>query len=430
MSILVAKGGTDFYTTDIELIQYIQKTIDRIGINAKKILIIPPDFTRDMSQAGKITKFAYNLLKDKAHVDIMPALGTHAPMTENEIREMFGDEIPLTHFIVHNWRDDIVKVGTIPGKEIEEWSEGKVNFEINVEVNKHLFDGYDLILSVGQVLPHEVAGMANYTKNIMVGVGGADIINKSHFLGAVCNLENLLGKADNPVRRLFNTGLKRFFKTLPINYILTCIEQDPETNENIIRGFFSGNTDEVFYKAAELSRKINIRIIEQPIDKIVVYLDPDKFKNTWLANKAVYRTRMVIADGGELVIIAPGLKEFSKDKEIDKLIRKYGYAGTDKILEYVRKEKDLRQNLCAAAHLIHGSSEGRFKITYAPGHLTEKDIENVNFNYCSLKKAEEDYNLDKLHKGWNTLPNGEEIFFIDNPAAGLWTVKEKIYREK
>ena len=210
MPILLAKGGEDFYTTDIELIRYIKITLDNIGFVPKKVLIIPPDFTRLFSQAGKITRFVYNLLKDKAHIDIIPALGTHAPMSEKEIREMYGNEIPLERFIVHNWRDDVIKTGTISGSEINEWSNGKLDFDVNVEVNKHLYDGYDLILSIGQVLPHEVAGMANYTKNIMVGVGGADTINKSHFLGAVSNMEKILGKADNPVRKLFNAGVQRF----------------------------------------------------------------------------------------------------------------------------------------------------------------------------------------------------------------------------
>ena len=427
MSLLVSKGGTDFYATDIELLRYVEKTIKGTKIDAKKILIIPPDFTRLISQAGKITRYVYNILKNQAEIDIIPALGTHAAMTEKEIREMFGNEIPLDRFIVHNWREDVIKKGTVSGKEINEWSDGKLDFEVNVEVNKKLFEGYDLILSIGQVVPHEVVGMANYTKNIMVGVGGADTINKSHFLGAVCNMERILGKGDNAVRKLFNTGVQKFLGDLPIYYILTCVDQDPETNENIIRGFFSGNSDEVFKKAVRLSQKLNIKVSNKPIKKIIVYLDPNEFKSTWLGNKSIYRTRMILADGGELIVIAPGLKEFGEDKEIDRLIRKYGYVGTEKVLNYVKKEKDLQNNLSAAAHLIHGSSEGRFNITYAPGHLTKEEIESVNFNYCDLGEAIKIYNLNSLRKGWNTLPNGEKIFFIDNPATGLWAEKKKIY---
>ena len=430
MSVLVEKGGTDFYTTDIELLRYIKKTISKIDIDAKKILIIPPDITRLISQSGKITRYIYNLLKNQADIKIMPALGTHAPMTEQEIREMYGNEIPLDCFMIHNWREDVIKKGTISSKEINEWSNGKLDYEVSVEVNKHLYDGFDLILSIGQVLPHEVAGMANYTKNIMVGVGGADIINKSHFLGAACNMEKILGKADNPVRKLFNTGVQKFLKDLPIYYILTCIDQDPETNENIIKGFFSGNDDEVFYKAVELSQKLNIKVYNKPMDKIIVYLDPGEFKSTWLGNKAIYRTRMILSDGGELIVIAPGLKEFGEDKEIDRLIRKYGYVGTEKILKLVKNKKDLQANLSAAAHLIHGSSEDRFKITYAPGHLTKQEIESVNFNYCNLDDAKERYQLDKLHSGWNTLSNGEKVFFINNPAAGLWAERKKIFPPK
>ena len=426
MSVLSSKGGTDFYVTDIELMRYIENTILNTKIEPKKILLIPPDFTRIISQAGKITRFIYNLMKDKAEIHIMPALGTHAPMTEKEIRHMYGNEIPLKCFKTHNWRNDVVKMGVIPKEKISKWSEGNLEYDVNIEVNKILFDGYDLILSIGQVLPHEVAGMANYTKNIMVGVGGVDTINKSHFLGAVCNMEKILGKADNPVRKLFNYGAK-FLKDLPIFYILTCVDQDPETYENIIRGFFAGDEDSIFQKAASLSQKINIKVAKEPMEKIVVYLDPDEFKSTWLGNKAIYRTRLILADQGELLILAPGLKEFGEDSEIDRLIRKYGYVGTKKILKLVKEEKDLQNNLSAAAHLIHGSSEKRFTVTYAPGYLTKKEVESVNFKYMDCEKALARYNPKTLKRGWNTMPDGERIFYINNPGAGLWAERKKIF---
>jgi nickel-dependent lactate racemase len=428
MSILVSKGGTDFYTTDIELLRYVKRTIEETKIDAKKILIIPPDTARLISQAGKITRYIYNLLKNQAKIEILPALGSRSPMTEKQIREMFGNEIPLDCFITHDLKSDTIKKGTIDSLTINKLSEGKLNFDIDIEINKKLFDGYDLIFSIGQVAPHEVTGMDNYTKNIMLGIGGSDIINKSHFLGATYNIEKMLGKPDTPVRALLNLGAKKVLNNLPIFYILTCIDQDPETHENIIRGFFSGNTDEIFKQASELSQKLNIKTSNKPIKKIIVYLDKNDFTSTWLGNKAIYKTRMVLADGGDLVIIAPGIKEFGENAEADHLIKKYGYTGTEHILNSVKSEKDLQNNLSIAAHLIHGSSEGRFNITYAPGHLTEEEIKSVNFKYCELDKAVKKYNLKQLRNGWNTLPNGEEIFFIDNPTISLWTEKTKFYR--
>jgi hypothetical protein len=155
----------------------------------------------------------------------------------------------------------------------------------------------------------------------------------------------------------------------------------------------------------------------------VVYLDPSEFKSTWLGNKSVYRTRMAIADDGELIVLAPGLKEFGEDKTIDTLIRKYGYITTPEILKLVEESPELKNNLSAAAHLIHGSSEGRFKIIYCPGKISKEEIERVNYNYVDLGKTMKKYNPEKLTDGINIMPDGEEIFFISNPALGLWAYR-------
>ncbi len=384
----------------------------------KKILIIPPDFTRYHSRAGEITEYAYQFYGDKI-TDILPALGTHFPMKENEIKKMFG-EIPLNLFREHDWRNDVVNVGEVPAEFVEKVSEGKINRPFPVQINKLLIEGnYDLILSIGQVVPHEVVGMANYNKNIFVGTGGAEGINNSHFLGAVYGMERIMGKADTPVRAVLNYGSDNFTNDLPIVYIQTVLSQGDDGGMKL-NGVFSGDDAECFYEASKLSLKVNFKVLEKPLKKVVVYLDPEEFKSTWLGNKSIYRTRMAIADDGELIVLAPGLKEFGEDKEIDRLIRKYGYTTTPEVLEAVENNDDLKNNLSAAAHLIHGSSENRFKITYCPGSLSKEEIESVNFNYANLDEMIEKYNPDKLDEGYNVMPDGEEIFFISNPAIGLW----------
>jgi hypothetical protein len=167
-------------------------------------------------------------------------------------------------------------------------------------------------------------------------------------------------------------------------------------------------------------------MLEKPLKKAVVYLDPSEFRSTWLGNKSIYRTRMAMADNGELIVLAPGLKEFGEDKEIDRLIRKYGYRGTPATLKFLKDNEELKNNLSAAAHLIHGSSEGRFSITYCPGHLTRQEIESVNFLYSDLQEMTKKYFPASLKDGYNTMPDGEEIFFISNPALGLWTSAERL----
>ena len=396
--------------------------LGKLGVR-KKVLIVPPDCTRYHSRAGELTSYIYRYYKDSLK-DILPALGTHSPMTEVQIGEMFKG-VPKSLFRVHDWRNDVVTIGTVPGEFVSEITDGALNYSWPAQLNRLVFSGgHDLILSVGQVVPHEVIGMANYNKNLFIGTGGPEGINKSHFIGAVYGMERIMGKADNPVRSLLNYASENFTRNLPIVYIHTVIGRNEE-GKLVVRGLFIGDDIEVFRLAADLSLKVNFNVLEKPLKKVVVYLDPAEYKSTWLGNKSIYRTRMAMADKGELIVLAPGLKEFGEDKEIDRLIRKYGYRGTPATLKSLKENEDLNKNLSAAAHLIHGSSEGRFSITYCPGYLTREEIESVNFKYHDLSEMLKKYNPKNLKEGFNN-NDGEEFFYISNPALGLWTAKQQL----
>jgi len=398
---------------DITLRGALKREIE--GRELKKVLLLPPDATRSHSCAGKITRMLYNMLGDDCRVDVMPALGTHEPMSKAECESFLG--IPYDNIIHHDWRNDVIKLGEVPGEFVGSVSEGLVADPVEVEVNKILFAGYDLIISIGQVVPHEVAGMANYSKNIFVGCGGNNMINSSHMLGAYYGMERIMGRADTPVRRVFDYAEENFIAELPLLYILTVTTQ--VEGETVLNGLFVGRSRAMFGEAAELSRELNLTYVDKPLEKAVVNLDEQEFKSMWLGNKAIYRTRMAMADGGELIILAPGVKRFGEDDAVDKLIQKYGYVGRVKLLELVRDNADLRENLSAAAHLIHGSSDGRFRITYATEHLSREEVEGVNFGYLPLSEALERYDPAKMAEGMN--PNG--VFYISNPALGLWAVR-------
>lgn len=393
------------------------------GRTLKKVLLIPPDFTRLHSNAGLITNIYYHTLRERGcEVDILPALGTHLPVTQEEAAVMFGD-IPYEKFLVHNWRTDVTQLGQIPSEFLQEATEGIWNEPISVEVNRKVMDpSYDLIISIGQVVPHEVVGMANHSKNLLVGVGGSELINKSHLIGAVYGLERMMGKDHTPVRKLFDYAMERFLAERPILFVLTVCTAP----QGIIRthGLFIGEGREPLEAAIELSQKKNIIFLPHGIRKCVVYLDPREFKSTWLGNKAVYRTRMAIADGGELVILAPGVRQFGEDKKVDSLIRKYGYRGRIEILEALRRNKDLQENMGAAAHLIHGSSDRRFQITYAVREISQKEICEVGYQSANYDLMARRYPPEKLQPGFQITPEGDEIFYVPNPALGLWINKE------
>jgi nickel-dependent lactate racemase len=417
----IRKYGNNEGLSDQEILQALKESL--IDHNYKKVLIIPPDITRFHSYAGTITNMYYHELKDVCQLDILPALGTHVPMPNDELEEMFGD-IPFDSFIVHDWRNDVIKIGEVPSEYVEDITEGYWKEKVTCEINKIIVDGnYDLILSIGQVVPHEVIGMANHSKNLLVGCGGKNTINESHMIGAVYGMERMMGKDYTPVRKILDYALEHYLKNLPIVFVLTVTTA--VKNDVTVHGLFIGPERNTFEAAVELAQQKNIDFLEKPIKTCVVYLDPKEFKSTWLGNKAVYRTRMAIEDGGDLIILAPGIKRFGEDNRIDELIRKYGYTGRDQVLKDFHENTDLQQNMSAAAHLIHGSSDGRFSITYAVTDVTKEEIEQVHFNYASYQEMAQKYNPNSLEYGWNTLEDGSEIFFIPNPALGLWIDKNK-----
>ncbi|POM75651.1 M96 mating-specific protein family [Phytophthora palmivora] len=404
MTLLFAEGSKTTELSDARLREIVHETLQKLetqrGATFDKAVIVPPDFTRFHSKSGVLSQYAYEYLQDK----------------------MFGD-IPKDLFRVHDWRNDVVTIGQVPAELIQEASDGKVNEPWPAQINKLLWEGgHDLVLSIGQVVPHEVMGMANYNKNIFVGTGGSEGINFSHFIGAVYGMERMMGRADNPLRRILNYASTNFLQKLPLIYIQTVIGRG-ENGDLVTRGVFIGDDEECFMKAAELSLEVNFELLDAPIEKVVVFLDPEEFKSTWLGNKSIYRTRMAIADDGELIVLAPGVARFGEDKRIDELIRKYGYRTTPEVLAHLNANRDLMKNLSAAAHLIHGSSEGRFRITYCPGHLTKEEVEGVGFGYGGLKEMSAKYPVDKLQDGWNVDANGERFFYISNPALGLWAYR-------
>jgi nickel-dependent lactate racemase len=425
MSFYLSLGGKDAELSLAELRDALFSALDKLG-QRRNVLAVPPDFTRVHSCAGPLTRMAAEHY-GPALTSILPALGTHAAMTESEIAEMFGD-LPRTLFEVHNWRHGVTALGEVPASFIREQSEGKLEFSWPVEVNRRIASGqHDLVLSIGQVVPHEVIGMANYNKNILVGTGGAGGIGRSHWLGAVYGMERIMGRADTPVRRVFNYASRHFLGAIPIVYVLTVVGRNAE-GKLVVRGLFVGDDQECFMEAARLSLEVNFQMLDEPIRKAVVYLDPAEFKSTWLGNKAIYRLRMALADGAELVILAPGVRAFGEDETIDRLIRKYGYRGTAATLEAVQNNQDLADSLGAAAHLIHGSAEGRFRVVYSPGKLTRKEVESVGFGYASRKETAALYDPAKLRDGFNTV-GGERVFYCSNPALGLWALRERFAQE-
>lgn len=406
--------------------QTVAEARKRLCADPKRVLLLPPDITRMHSGVGRLTEMLYEMLSPEADVHVIPTLGQHVPHTPEENERMFG-KVPNERIHAHDWRNGCVKVGEISAEEVAASCGGVADWPIPITLNRMLMEGkWDLIIHLGHVVPHEVLGFANHNKNYFIGIGGKELICASHLMAATCGIENNLGNLVTPVRHCFNVAEERYLKHLPDVYVQVVMARNAK-NELVHTGVYVGDDLDTYLGAARQSREQNITVFDKPVKKIVCVMQGDEFVSTWVANKAVYRTRMALADGGELLILAPGLKRFGEQPDVDAIIRKYGYTGTEHVMKLYKTEPDLQELAHATAHLLHGSSEGRFKITYAPGFLSKAEIEQVNFQYANLAEMTKRYRPDECQEGWNKTADGEEYFFIPTPSAGLWSTRERLF---
>ncbi len=411
-----------------------QATVDRLldelvaGLGSpKRVLLLPPDATRAHSGAGELSAALYRRFAPHAEVKLLPALGTHEPMSQSELSSMFPG-VPHDRFLVHDFRDGVSTLGEVPSSFVSHVSDGKLDYAVPCQVSREISSGaWDRVISIGQLVPHEVIGIANHSKNVFVGTGGKESIDRSHFLGAVCGMESMMGRAHTPVRDVLNYMSGQLAADLPLTYLCTVRKKDTQ-GQIQTHGLYAGDDEGCFLAGAPLVQELNLDLLEKPLPKVVVYLDPHEFRTTWLGNKAIYRTRMAIADAGELVVLGPGVRRFGEDAGIDRLIRRHGYRGTPHTLDQVKRDPELAGSLSAAAHLIHGSSEGRFRVTWAAGGLTREEITSVGYEWADVRPLLQRYAPDQLKDGTHRLSDGEEIFFVSNPGLGLWALKQKFAR--
>jgi len=401
----------------------------RLGIaELNRVLLLPPDITRAHAGVGWMTEYLYNQLSEHgaAEVHVIPTLGQHVPHTLQDNRWMFGS-IPEERIHAHDWKNGVVHVGTVPAELVKKATGGAADWEMPIDLNRMLMEEHwDLIINIGHVVPHEVLGFANHNKNYFIGLGGKRTLGAAHMASAVYGIENNLGNLLTPVRRCFNWAEEQFLGGLPDVYVQVVMNDD-DRGKLVHTGVFVGDDLDTYLDAARLSREQNITVFDEPVKKIVAVMQADEFRATWVANKAIYRTRMAMADGGDLLIIAPGVIRFGEQPEVDALIRKYGYLSKDEVLALYETSPDMRDIPHGTAHLVHGSPEGRFTVTYAPGGLTREEIESVGYRYMDVDEALARYNPEVMKDGWNTMPDGEEVFFISTPSAGLWAWKDRLY---
>jgi carbohydrate kinase (thermoresistant glucokinase family) len=405
-----------------------------LDAGADRVLLVPPDQTRAFARAGELTwRLERRLTQRGCEVAMLPALGTHRAMDDDDARLLFGGQRDARGLMVHDWRDGVSELGRLRADEVGALSGGLLDSEVVVEVAAALLDDWDLVVSLGQVVPHEVAGLAGYTKNLVVGLGGPSFIGASHLLGALVGIETIMGEPANPVRDLVDTAFDRLVAPrLQVLFVLTVVEDGPRGET--LRAVFSGRGGTgrsgaaAFREATALSRRRNITVVDEPWVRASCWLNAREYRSTWLGNKAVYRARRALATGAELIVLAPGVERFGEDPAIDLLIRRHGYLGRDAVLAAAADDPELLASPGTMAHLIHGSSEGRFSITYCTdpdaGGLTPEELEGVGYGWRPLADELARLGVDATTPTGPALDaRGERFAHIAQPALGLWVAR-------
>lgn len=421
--IYFAEGNRETVLNQSDVSELVDSMIIKLG-KLDRILLLPPDFTRYHAYAGEITCMIYEKLKDRSHIVIMPTVGTHMPMSAKEINTMYPG-IPHEQFISHNWQKDTRVIGTITPEITSELTDGVAEWPVRCEINKILVeDKWDQIISIGQLVPHELIGIANHNKNIFVGAGGKDIIGKTHMIAALYGTEKIMGKISSPVRNVLNYMSRHFIQDITVSYIMT-VRGNDHNNQLVTRGIFAGDDEECYLRGARLCRQVNINVLDKDYNKVIAYLDPDEFKSFWVGNKALLRTRMCIADGGELIILCPGIESFGENQFADSFIRRYGYINKDQLIKTVKAKGEFDDNLIPLSQMIISDTEKRFSVIYAAKKISREEIESVYCRYADYDKIIKRYNPFQMKEGENIMPDGEEVFFVSKPAQGLWVSANK-----
>lgn len=387
----------------------------------KRVLLIVPDATRSCPLGMVFKEVHRQLAGTTVALDVMIALGTHPPMSEEAIcarleltPEERAENYAGVRFLNHEWDNPAAlrQIGTLSREETNELSGGLFSMEVPVTVNARLFD-YDELLIIGPVFPHEVVGFSGGNKYLFPGVGGPEILNFFHWLGAVVTNPMIIGHKWTPVRKVVDRAAALL--TIPKRCLCMVVEKGE------LAGLFAGTPEQAWNEASELSRKLHITYKPKPFHTILSCA-PAMYDELWVGGKCMYKLEPVLADGGELIIYAPHIHEISVVH--GKLIEEIGYHCRDYFLGQWDRFKDYPWGIIA--HSTHvrgigtcenGVEHCRARVTLATG-IPREVCERINMGYrdpASINTA--DY-ADREEEGILYVPKaGEMLFQLENPAS-------------
>lgn len=371
----------------LDLSRIVHQALDDVR-HGERVLAIIPDKTRDDNTHVLFPLVAEFLAqRDVASFDALVAQGTHPPMSREQKLSKIGLENFSGRLFDHRWDEpeELIVLGELSASTVKELTGGLIEQAVPVSINKLLAPGvYDTVLVFGATVPHEVAGFAGGAKYFFPGVAGPELTHTTHWLGALAEIENIIGRVETPTRRLIEAAADLIAaRVISFNSVVS----RKADGELVTYGLFTGDIKEAFRRAAEVSKQVHIRYTGRKYKTVVALLDPH-YDEMWVGGKASYKLGAVIEDGGELIIYAPHLTKLSETHGA--LIEKYGYAPLESVRDMLGASPELRENLCIAAHLAHVAYAGRtdeqgrivprYRITMATG-LDEATCRRVNLGY-------------------------------------------------
>jgi nickel-dependent lactate racemase len=411
---VIGKGQTDRFLDAAELREIVAEGVTAVDIKGKRVLVLIPDGTRTMPMPQMFSLFEELLRPHVPALDYLVALGTHPPMSDEQLSKLIGRRVEggmagAAHVFNHRWDDPatFVRLGIIPAEEIRQLTHGQLARDVPVDLNRLILD-YDHVMICGPVFPHEVVGFSGGNKYFFPGVAGPDIINLTHWLGALITSYEVIGAGYTPVRAVIDRAASLIPR--PSSAFTLVVMHDG------VSGLYFGPPREAWQAASELSARKHIRYVEKPFRSVLAVM-PTLYDDIWTAAKGMYKTEPAIADGGEVIIYAPHINEISYTH--GRLIEEIGYHCRDYFLKQWARFQDYPGGILAHSTHLKGlgsydistrTETCRIRVTLATG-ISEERCRRVNLGYRDPASIRIDEWRDREGEGVLLVPRAGEVLY-------------------
>lgn len=413
-------GTAEAVLSSAEMRDIISAALPEDKIRHKRLLVLTPDSTRTCPLPDMVRALNDIVGKAAARLDFMVALGTHTPMPEEKILELYGiDEhqrssFANSSFLNHRWdlEETMTRIGWIEAEDIEQLSGGRLRERVPVDINRAVFD-YDLIIICGPVFPHEVVGYSGGAKYLFPGISGGEFLHAFHWLGAVVTCAGTIGIKHTPVREVINKAMEL------IDTEVFCLAMVVKSQTELF-GLFAGDYKQAWSKAADLSEQVHVIEKEQAYP-IVFGVCPPMYNEIWTGGKVMYKLEQVVADGGKLIIYAPHITEVSRTWGTD--IERIGYHIVDYFLEQPGKFTDIPRGVLAHSTHVRGTGmmqdgveKPRIDVVIA-SQIPPETCAKINLGYLSPDNIDPEEFRNREDQG---------ILFVEKAGEILHRVKQSL----